>query len=134
MLAAAAGFLLVASSLSWLGSQLPATPAGVPVAETTSEQYQLAEAAYQSAIEELESIAGEADAPALAEPAFVALQASLMELDEAIGEARGRLTQEPDDEFSQDNLLAALDNKVVLLQDAVALLDQERTDIEETNP
>ena len=32
---------------------------------------------------------------------------------------------EPDDEFSQDSLLAALDNKVVLLQDAVALLDQD---------
>lgn len=134
MLAAAAGFVLVASSLSWLASQLPAAPGAAPAAETTGEQYQLAEAAYQSAIDELESIAGEADAPAVAEPAFVALQASLLELDQAIGEARGRLTLEPDDEISQENLLAALDNKVVLLQDAVALLDQERTDIEESNP
>ena len=93
-------------------------------------QFQLAEAAYQTAIADLESITAQAEAPALAEPAFVALQASLVELDEAIGEARGRLSAEPDDEFSQDSLLTALDNKVILLQDTVALLDQERADIE----
>jgi anti-sigma factor RsiW len=135
LLAAAAGFVLIASSLSWLGSQLPMTPGGARVADTvTAEQYQLAEAAYQSAIDELESIATQGEAPSLTEPAFVALRASLVELDDAIGEAQDRLSQEPDDEISQENLLAALDNKITLLQDAVALLDQERTDIEESNP
>jgi hypothetical protein len=57
-----------------------------------------------------------------------------VDLDEAIDEARGRLSAEPDDEFSQESLLTALDTKVILLQDAVALLDQERADIEGSNP
>jgi hypothetical protein len=135
LLAAAAGFALIVSGLSWVGTHLPATPAGVQLAEVRAdEQFLQAEAAYQTAIDDLELIATEADAPALAEPAFVALHAGLVDLDEAIDEARERLSVEPGDEFSQDSLLAALDNKVVLLQDAVALLDQDRTDIEGLNP
>lgn len=135
LLAAAAGFALIASGLFWVGTHLPAAPVGVQLAEVqANEQFQQAEAAYQTAIDDLERIATEADAPALAEPAFVALHASLVDLDEAIDEARERLSVEPDDEFSQDSLLTALDNKVVLLQDAVALLDQDRTDIEGLNP
>jgi hypothetical protein len=135
LLAAAAGFVLIASSLWWLGAHLP--PAAPAVQISTIEpdgQFQQAEAAYQRAIADLESITAQAEAPALAEPAFVALQAGLVDLDEAIGEARDRLSAEPDDEFSQDTLLTALDNKVILLQDAVALLDQERADIEGSNP
>jgi hypothetical protein len=60
----------------------------------------------------------------------VALQAGRVDLDEAIDEARGRLSTVPDDEFTQDSLLSALDTKVVLLQETVALLDQERADLE----
>jgi anti-sigma factor RsiW len=135
LLAAAAGFALIVSSLSWLGAQLPPAAPGVQQTSLESgDQFQLAEAAYQTAIADLESITAQAEAPALAEPAFVALQASLVDLDEAIGEARGRLSAEPDDEFSQESLLTALDNKILLLQDAVALLDQERADIEGSNP
>jgi predicted anti-sigma-YlaC factor YlaD len=135
LLAAAAGFALLVTGLSWLAANLPSAAPGVQLATVTvNEQFQLAEAAYQVAIDDLESITTQAEAPALAEPAFAALQASLVDLDEAIGEARGRLSIEPDDEFSQDSLLAALDNKVILLQDAVALLDQGRTDIEGSNP
>lgn len=135
LLAAAAGFVLIASSLSWLGAHLPpAVPAVQNAGIEPAGQFQQAEAAYQRAIADLESITAQAEAPALAEPAFVALQAGLVDLDEAIGEARDRLSAEPDDEFSQDTLLTALDNKVILLQDAVALLDQERADIEGSNP
>ena len=135
LLAAAAGFALLVSGLSWLGAHLPPAVPGVQVANVEpGGRFQLAEAAYQTAIADLESITAEAEAPSLAEPAFVALQASLVQLDEAIGEARGRLSAEPDDEFSQESLLTALDNKVILLQDAVALLDQDGTDIEGSNP
>ena len=136
LLAAAAGFALIVSGLCvGRDASAPAAPAGVQLAEVQADdQFQQAEAAYQTAIDDLERIATEADAPALAEPAFVALHASLVDLDEAIGEARERLSVEPDDEFSQESLLTALDNKVVLLQDAVALLDQDRTDIEGSNP
>ena len=84
----------------------------------------MAEAAYQSAIESLEPIAADADAPVLAEPALVAVHASLDALDQTIGEARQRLTQAPDDQMSQDLLLSALESKIALLQDTVDLLDQ----------
>ena len=135
LLAAAAGFVLIASSLAWLGAHLPPATPGVQVAGAEPDgRFQQAEATYQRAIADLESITAQAEAPALAEPAFAALQAGLVDLDEAIGEARSRLSAEPDDEFSQDTLLTALDNKVILLQDAVALLDQERADIEGSNP
>jgi hypothetical protein len=135
LLAAAAGFALLATGLSWLGAQLSPPMGDRQLASVEpGSQFQLAEAAYQTAIADLESITAQAEAPPLAEPAFVALQASLVELDEAIGEARGRLSAEPDDEFSQESLLTALDNKIILLQDAVALLDQDRADIEGSNP
>ena len=68
----------------------------------------------------------------MAEPAFVALHASLVDLDVAIDEARERLSVEPDDELSQDSLLTALDNKVILLQDTVALLGNEPATEEQT--
>ena len=135
LLAAAAGFALIVSSLSWIGAQLLPPAPGVREASLESgDQFQLAEAAYQTAIADLESITAQAEAPALTEPAFVARQAGLVDLDEVIGEARGRRSAEPDDEFSQESLLTALDNKILLLQDAVALLDQERADIEGSNP
>ena len=134
LLAAAAGFALIVSGLTWVGMRLPVVPAGVQLVEVRADdQFLQAAAAYQTAIDDLELIATEAEAPALAEPAFVALHASLVDLDAAIDEARERLSVEPDDEFSQDSLLTALDNKVVLLQDAVALLEQD-TDIEGSNP
>lgn len=133
-LAAAAGFVLIASGLSWLGAHLPAPPTAPDVAASVpGDRFEQAAAAYQSAIDDLESITAAADAPALAEPAFAALQAGLADLDDAIGEARGQLRSEPGDELSQDSLLVALDYKVSLLQDAVALLDQEAAGLEGTN-
>jgi hypothetical protein len=133
-LAAAAGFALVASSLSWLGTRLQPPAPGISVASGEPVgRFQVAEAAYQSAIDDLESITAQAETPALAEPAFAALQAGLADVDAAIDEARGRLSVEPDDEFSQESLLAALDSKVILLQDTVALLDQDGMDLEVLN-
>jgi hypothetical protein len=130
LLAAAAGFVLVLSGLWWLGANLPPQPGAALAATGPRDQFEIAEAAYQSAIDDLESITTQAAAPAITEPALVALQAGLVDLDEAIDEARGRLSTVPDDEFTQDSLLSALDTKVVLLQETVALLDQERADLE----
>jgi anti-sigma factor RsiW len=124
MLAAAAGLVLVASSLTWLGSALPTPSTQVETARTsTSTEFRVAEAAYQTAIDDLESVAGRDDAPAVPASALVALRAGLADLDAVIVEVREELTQQPDDTWSQDSLLAALDSKVVLLQDTVALLD-----------
>jgi anti-sigma factor RsiW len=131
-LAAAASVAVVVSSLAWVGSMLE--PARLPTGTTTagagvgaSEEFQLAEAAYQSAIDSLEPIAADADAPVLTEPALVAVHASLDALDQTIGRARERLTQAPDDQISQDLLLSALESKVALLQDTVALLGESDT-------
>jgi hypothetical protein len=55
------------------------------------------------------------------------VHASLDALDQTIGEARERLTQMPDDQISQDLLLSALESKMALLQDTVALLDESGT-------
>jgi anti-sigma factor RsiW len=124
-IAAAASVALVVSSLGWVGAKLIPAPAESGTARVAaSEEFQMAEAAYQSAIESLEPIAADADAPVLAEPALVAVHASLDALDQTIGEARQRLTQAPDDQMTQDLLLSALESKIALLQDTVDLLDQ----------
>ena len=85
-LAAAASVAVVVSSLAWVGSKLG--PARLLTGSTTagagveaSEQFQLAEAAYQSAIDSLEPITADVDAPVLTEPALVAVHAGLDALD-----------------------------------------------------
>src|SRR4030095_6753630 len=50
------------------------------------------------------------------------LQASIDDIDMAIGDAREALAREPGDALSQESLLDALSSKVALLQDTVALL------------
>lgn len=129
VLAAAAGFVLVASSLGFVASRL-AVPGPVTTASEAQAPgvFELAEAAYQAVIEDLEAVATEAEAPFMAEPALVTLQAGLADLDQVIVESRDQLALEPDDTFSQDSLLTALDSKVALLQDALALLDRADTD------
>ena len=127
-LAAAAGFVLVASSLGWVASRLAAlSPAAVVVEAQPAGAFELAEAAYQAAIDDLET-AADGEASLVAERALVTLQAGLADLDQVIVETRDQLAREPDDAFSQDSLLAALDSKVALLQDTLALLDQGNTD------
>ncbi len=128
-LAAAAGFVLVASSLGWVAARLSApSPVAVVAVVQPAGAFELAEAAYQAAIDDMETVATEAEAPLVAEPALVTLQAGLADLDQMIVETRDQLALEPDDAFSQDSLLTALDSKVALLQDALALLDQTDTD------
>lgn len=130
-LAAAAAVAIVVSGLAWVGANLVPAPLpgdnGTIAGAESSEAFELAEAAYQSAIDTLEPIAAEADAPVLTEPALVTVHASLDALDQTIGAARERLTQEPDDQISQDLLLSALESKVALLQDTVSLLDESAT-------
>ena len=128
-LAAAAGFALVASSLGWVASRLAVpSPAAVVVEAQPTGAFELAEAAYQAAIDDLETVATDAEAPLVAQRALVTLQAGLADLDQVIVETRDQLAREPDDAFSQDSLLTALDSKVALLQDALALVDQPDTD------
>lgn len=130
-LAAAASVAIVVSGLAWVGANLVPAPLpggnGTITGAESSEAFELAEAAYQSAIDTLEPMAAEAVAPVLTEPALVTVHASLDALDQTIGAARERLTQEPDDQVSQDLLLSALESKVALLQDTMSLLDESST-------
>jgi hypothetical protein len=144
-LAAAAGLLLVVSSLVWLGARLgPATPgliavrtpaAGMVAAEAPAvSEFRLAEAQYTDAIARLEEATATAGPRLLDEATRVTLRSGIDDIDSAIFDAREALALEPDDELSQQNLLDALGSKVALLQDTVALLGEGHEPAEEQNP
>ena len=122
-LAAAAGLVLVVSSLSWVGAHLTAPSATPPVAAGAGQlaEFQLAEAEYTDAIDRLEE-ATTAARPRLDTITSETLQAGIDDIDMAIGDAREALMREPGDALSQESLLDALSSKVALLQDTVALL------------
>jgi hypothetical protein len=53
------------------------------------------------------------------------LQRNLAAIDRAIDESRAALADEPSSAVAQDSLLDALDTKVALLQDTVALAAED---------
>ena len=88
-------------------------------------EYQFAESALTSTIEGLERIAATNPTPLDMETEDV-LRANLMLLDGAIGESREALKKEPENDVAQQSLFEALRNKVVLLQDTIALINEMR--------
>jgi hypothetical protein len=80
----------------------------------------LAEQHYEQAIAGLQRLA-EAQNPGLDPGTRAVLQRSLAVIDQAISESRAALSTEPASALAQDSLLDALDTKVALLQDTVAL-------------
>ncbi len=125
-LAAAAALLLAVGAA--LGSL---TRGGAPAAAPESGVAQVAadlaaaDAHYQRAIAGLEQIARSGDASL--DPAVAAvLRANLLALDGAIGDTRAALAREPDDDVARRGFLDALDGKVALLEETVALIDAER--------
>ena len=127
-------FVLVASSLAWVGAQLTIAPAPAGVAgNPQTVEFQLAEAEYADAIERLEEAAQSAG-PRLDAITNDALRSSIDDIDMAIGDARDALAREPGDVTSQESLLDALSSKVTLLQDTVALLGDREPAPEEQTP
>lgn len=125
-LAAAAALLLAVGAA--LGSlprgDAPAAEPGSAVAQVAAD-LAAAEAHYQRAIAGLELIARSGDASL--DPALAAvLRANLLALDGAIGDTRAALAREPDDDVARRGFLDALDGKVALLEETVALIDAER--------
>ncbi|HKH71856.1 MAG TPA: zf-HC2 domain-containing protein, partial [Vicinamibacterales bacterium] len=130
---AAAAAILVAS-LSWTAARLTSAP-GERLARITpvtpSEpvsilaEYQLAERDLTDTIEGLERIAATDPAALDMETADV-LKANLTVLDGAIGESRDALKKEPENDVAQESLFEALRNKVALLQDTIALINEMR--------
>jgi anti-sigma factor RsiW len=125
---------VLVASLSWTAAQLTLVPAErlartEPVTQTEPAsilaEYQLAERNLTSTIEGLERIAASNRTPLDMETEDV-LKANLTVLDGAIGESREALKKEPENDVAQQSLFEALSNKVALLQDTIALINEMR--------
>ena len=133
-LAPAAAMVVLVVALSWTAGRL--TPVATERlatghAGTGSEpvsivaEYQLAEQDLTNTIVGLERIAADDRSTLDMETADV-LQANLTVLDGAIGESREALQKEPENDVAQQSLFEALRNKVALLQDTIALINEMR--------
>ena len=135
-----AAMAILVSSLTWTAAQLTMAPRTTTEAQLTSPtgqppgtpsepvsieaQYQLAERDLTNTIEGLERIAD--DRSALDMETADVLKANMTVLDGAIGESREALKKEPENDVAQESLFEALRNKVALLQDTIALINEMR--------
>ena len=128
-----AAMAVLVASLTWTAAQLavapgerPATAPALAQNEPVSieAQYQLAERDLTTTIEGLERIAD--DRSALDMETADVLKANMTVLDGAIGESREALKKEPENDVAQESLFEALRNKVALLQDTIALINEMR--------
>ena len=129
-----AAMAVLVASLSWTAAQLASVPgerlaSRTPVTQSEPVsilvEYQLAERDLTNTIEGLERIAADDPAALDMETADV-LKANLTVLDGAIGESREALKKEPENDVAQESLFEALRNKVALLQDTIALINEMR--------
>jgi hypothetical protein len=84
-----------------------------------------AEVPYVTTIATLEQIT-KTEGTALDEPTAAVVQENLAVLDQAIGESRQALRNDPSSDVAQESLFDALRTKVALLQDTVALINEMR--------
>ena len=116
--AAAAALVLLVAGAAWLSRTAPAVPP--QAASTRPADVTPAEQNYEEAIAGLQQLA-DAQKPSIDPMTFAALQKNLAVVDRAISESRAALMNEPASVVAQESLLDALDTKVALLQDTVAL-------------
>jgi hypothetical protein len=88
-------------------------------------EYRQAEQDLANTIEGLERIAADQPSELDMETADV-LKTNLTVLDDAIGASRAALQKEPESDVAQQSLFDALRNKVALLQDTIALINEMR--------
>jgi hypothetical protein len=133
---AAAASVVLVTGIAWMALRDPGStanpnpPAIAPRPDTDvdvdpDQELKLAEDHYVTAINGLEEITKTSAEDLDPETAGV-LQANLSVIDQAIGESRAALRQEPASEQAQESLFEALRHKVALLQDAVALINEMR--------
>lgn len=134
--AVAAFSVVVVAGIVWFARSTPSqqVPGAVTESAVTEDagpdidletEMKLAEDEYASAIAGLEEIAKTSSSELDPETADV-LQANLVVIDQAIGESRAALETEPASEAAQESLFDALRDKVVLLQETVALINEMR--------
>lgn len=124
--AVAASLALVIAGSTWLAwMRSPAADAPQQVTATSDEtSVPPAEAQYAQAIAGLQQLADARNA-ALDPETRAVLKQNLAAIDRAIDESRAALADEPASAFAQESLLDALDTKVALLQDTVALAAED---------
>ena len=104
-------------------AEAPADPADA-VASVQAE-LQAAEEHYDKAIQGLEQIA-RTESGALDPQVAAVLQKNLQVIDQAIGESRAALEQQPASADAQESLFDAMRSKVALLQQTVELINEMR--------
>jgi anti-sigma factor RsiW len=133
-LAAAAVVVLGASAGVYLMSRhaapspsaaASATPAAGQGTQSVEAELELADQHYQKAIAALEQSAK--DGQAVLDPKTAAvLQKNMGVVDQAIRESRAAIRSEPTSEVAQSTLFEALQRKVGLLRDTIALINEMR--------
>lgn len=112
------------------GTSGPSDPAGGNAArgdavQSIADDLQIAEQHYQSAIKKLEEVAKTNDGTIDPQTAAV-LEKNLQVIDAAITESRAALKSEPQSAPARDSLFEALRQKVTVLQDTIALMNEMR--------
>ena len=119
--AAAAALVLLVAGAAWFSRTAPPAAPQVAAAPTPlNTDSAPAEQQYEETIAGLQQIA-EAQKPSIDPMTLAVLQKNLAVVDRAISESRAALMNEPASAVAQESLLDALDTKVALLQDTVAL-------------
>jgi hypothetical protein len=124
-IAAAASLAIAIVGATWVAwTHLPSESQQPTVAAREQAPAAPVEAQYAEAIAGLERLASAQDA-ALDPQTRAVLRENLAAIDRAINESRAALADEPASTLAQDSLLDALDTKVALLTDAVALTSED---------
>lgn len=103
----------------------PGNAAGSDAVKSIADDLQIAQQHYQSAIEKLQRAADLNDGTIDKETAAV-LEKNLQVIDGAISESRAALRTDPQSAPARDSLFEALRQKVTLLQDTIALMNELR--------
>lgn len=119
--ASVAGLLAGGTWIAWQHSTVDPSPT-TTVAQT--DMVLPAEAQYEQAIVGLQQLADAQDR-ALDPETRAVLKENLAVINRAIDESRAAVADEPANAFAQESLLDALETKVALLQDTVALTSEE---------
>jgi hypothetical protein len=88
-------------------------------------EFRKAEQAYTNALAKLEQ-AAKTDNSVLDAQTAATIQKSFQVIDEAIAESRAALREDPESAAAQSQLFRGLRQKVVLLQETIALMNQMR--------
>ena len=105
---------------------IPEAPAAAgDAARSVETELQQAEDHYEKAIKGLEQIAS-AEKGVFDPRTAATLQKNLAVIDQAIGESRAALRQQPTSEPAQQSLMESFKAKIALLQDTVALINEMR--------